>query len=44
MDFLRAARFLDPSMHDELEALIDDLGLEFLGVYFIEIQDEKKPP
>ena len=29
--FLRAAHFLYPAMHDELEALIDDLGLEFMG-------------
>ena len=26
------ARFLDPSLHSELQALIDDLDLEFMGV------------
>ena len=40
VDFLRAARFLDPSMHDEIEALIDDLGLEFLGAEKDEAEDE----
>ena len=41
--FLRAARFLDPSMHDELEALIDDLRLESLGAKKVE-EPEEEPP
>ena len=38
--FLRAARFLDPAMHDEIEALIDDLGLEFMGEEKVETAEE----
>ena len=40
--FLRAARFLDSTMHDELEALINDLGLEFMGAE--KVEEEGKPP
>ena len=29
--FLRAARFLDPELADDVEALIEELGLEFWG-------------
>ena len=41
--FLRAARFLDPAMHDEIEALIDDLGLEFFGAEKVEVGKEEPP-
>jgi hypothetical protein len=35
-DFLRAARYVSPEYHDELEALIRDLDLELLGAERIE--------
>ena len=42
--FLRAARFLDPAMHDELGALINDLGLEYLGAEKVEEAEKEEPP
>jgi hypothetical protein len=32
VDFLKAARYISPDYHEELEALIQDLDLEFWGV------------
>lgn len=29
--FLKAARYISPEYHEEVEALIEDLGLEFMG-------------
>lgn len=37
--FLLAARYLSPENYDALEALIDDLGLEFLGAEKVEEAD-----
>jgi hypothetical protein len=37
--FLRSACFLDPSIRAELEALIDDLGLESLGLEKVEVDE-----
>ena len=42
--FLLAARYLSPENYDAVEALIDDLGLEFWGVERIESTDEEMPP
>lgn len=42
VDFLKAARYISPEYHGELEALIKDLDLEFWGVERIE-EDEKPP-
>lgn len=30
--FLKAARYISPKYHEEVEALIEDLGLEFMGI------------
>ena len=35
-DFLRAARYVSPEYHNELEAMIQDLDLEFMGAERIE--------
>lgn len=43
-DFLRAARYVSPEYHDELEALILDLDLEFMGAERVEKTEEEKPP
>lgn len=37
--FLRAARFLDPVLADDVEALIDELGLEFWGAERVEEEE-----
>lgn len=44
MDFLKAARYVSPEYHDELEALIEDLDLEFWEVERTEKTEEEKPP
>ena len=44
IDFLKAARYISPEYHEELEALIEDLDLEFWGVERIEKTEEEKPP
>jgi len=43
--FLKAARYISPEYHDELEALIEDLDLEFWGVKKVskETSDEAPP-
>lgn len=41
-DFLLAARFLDPENQSEVEALIEELGLEFLGAE--KVEEENAPP
>ena len=38
--FLLAARYLSPENYDAVEALIDELGLEFLGAEKVEPPDE----
>ena len=40
--FLLAARYLSPENFDAVEALIDDLGLEFLGAE--KVEEEDAPP
>ena len=40
--FLLAARYLSPENYDAVEALIDDLGLEFLGAE--KVEEENAPP
>ena len=40
--FLKAARYIDPEYHEQLEALIEELDLEFWGVERIEKEDN--PP
>jgi len=40
--FLLAARYLSPENYDAVEALIDDLGLEFLGAE--KVKEENAPP
>ncbi len=42
--FLQAARYVSPEFHDELEALIQDLDMEFLGAERVEKTEEEKPP
>ena len=42
--FLKAARHISPEYHGELEALIEDLDLEFWGVERIENEVEENPP
>ena len=44
VDFLKAARYVSPEYHDELEALIEDLDLEFWEVERTEKTEEEKPP
>ena len=34
--FLRAARFLDPELADDVEELVEELGLEFFGMEKVE--------
>ena len=36
VQFLKAARYVSPEYHDELEALIQDLDLEFMGAEKVE--------
>lgn len=43
VDFLKAARYISPEYHDELEALIQDLDLEFWGVERAEPSSGKAP-
>lgn len=43
-DFLLAAKYLDPEMAPEVEAMIDELGLMFVGAWKVEKTDEKLPP
>ena len=45
VDFLKAARFIDPEHHAELEALIEDFDLEFWGAEKVseETSDEVPP-
>jgi hypothetical protein len=33
--FQQIKRFISPEYHSEVEALIDDFGLEFLGVEYV---------
>ena len=44
VDFLKAARYIDPEYHDELEALIQDLELEFWEAERIENEVVENPP
>ena len=44
IDFLKAARYISPEYHEELEALIEDLDLEFWGVERVEKSEEEEPP
>lgn len=41
-DILLAARYLSPENYDAVEALIDDLGMEFLGAE--KVEEEDAPP
>ena len=41
-NFFMAARFLDPDCQSEVEALIEELGLEFMGAENVE--EENAPP
>ena len=41
VDFLKAARYISPEYHEELEALIEDLNLEFWGVERIEAKESE---
>ena len=40
-EFLKEAKFISPDKHEEVEALIRDLELEFFGK--VERVDEEKP-
>ena len=42
--FLRAARFLDPQLADDVEELVEEFGLEFWGAVKIETKEEDPPP
>lgn len=42
--FLKAARYIDPEYHEELEALIEELDLEFWGIERVETEKDSKPP
>lgn len=42
--FLKAARYIDPEYHEELEALIQDLDLEFWGVERLEDENNNGQP
>ena len=42
-EFLLAALYLDPEKAAEVEALIEDLGLMFMGAEKVEEADEEKP-
>lgn len=42
--FLIAARYLDPDNYREVEELIDDLGLVFMGAEKVEEPEDEKPP
>lgn len=37
--FLKAARYISPEHHEEVEALIEDLGLEFMGAEKMEQEE-----
>ena len=39
VDFLKSARYISPEYHEELEALIQDLDLEFWGAERFEDND-----
>lgn len=43
-DFLLAAKYLDPEMAPEVEAMIDELGLMFVGVKKVEEVEDDLPP
>lgn len=43
-EFLKAAKFISPDKHEEVEALIRDLELEFWGAVKIETPPEDPPP
>ena len=43
-EFLKAAEFISPEKHAEVEALIRDLELEFWGAVKIETKEEEEPP
>ena len=38
--FQQIKRYISPEYHDEVAALIDDLGLEFLGVEYVPEEEE----
>ena len=42
--FLKAAKYISPEYHDELEALIDELDLDFWGAEKEDGSDEQHPP
>ena len=43
-EFLKAAKFISPENHEEVEAFIRDLELEFWGAVKIETKEEDPPP
>ena len=43
-EFLLAAQYLDPDKADEVETLIDVLGLMFMGAEKVEEEGEDLPP
>ena len=43
-EFLKAAEFISPEHHAEVEALIHDLELEFWGAVKIETNEDEEPP
>ena len=43
-EFLKAAKFISPDKHEEVEALIRDLELEFWGAVKIETKEVGEPP
>ena len=43
VDFLKAARYISPEYHEELEALIEEFDLEFWGVERIDKTEEEDP-
>lgn len=43
-EFLKAAKFISPDKHEEVEALIRDLGLEFMGAEKVRERGKRKQP
>ena len=43
-EFLKAAEFISPEKHEEVEALVHDLELEFWGAVKIERKEDGEPP
>ena len=43
-EFLKAAKFISPEKHEEVEALIRDLELEFWGAVKMDPNEDEEPP